>query len=375
MRIISRLCMRTGIAFCSVLSAALLFTPESKAQENGGLSKFDGPYIYRSENGWKNMEVRDHKIQITDHVEAPFWVTTDDGKHRFQVVQHDVKVPDWKYPGGNDIMVLSDPHGDFESFHAILKEQKVIGSDYQWIFGKKHVVIIGDVFDRGSDVVPIFWLIYKLEEEANKAGGKVHFLFGNHEEMTLRGNLKYSKSKYKALADELGKDYQELWGTETVLGHWLLQRNTMEKIGDNLFVHAGLSREMFDNKWTIPAVNDAVRTYIFQTKELRSQSPAATFLFGSTGPLWYRGMVSQDEKYQPLSEADANLLLGYYDAKKLFVGHTIFPEVTSFYGSRVYAVNVNNKNNREKGLSRGLWLKDGKTILIYDNPKQNKVMK
>lgn len=132
---------------------------------------------------------------------------------------------------------------------------------------------------------------------------------------------------------------------------------------------------MFDNKWTIPAVNDAVRTYIFQTKELRSQSPAATFLFGSTGPLWYRGMVSQDEKYQPLSEADANLLLGYYDAKKLFVGHTIFPEVTSFYGSRVYAVNVNNKNNREKGLSRGLWLKDGKTILIYDNPKQNKVMK
>ena len=34
-------------------------------------------------------------------------------------------------------------------------------------------MIIGDIFDRGKDVPQIFWLFYKLEEEAAKAGGHV----------------------------------------------------------------------------------------------------------------------------------------------------------------------------------------------------------
>ena len=42
-------------------------------------------------------------------------------------------------------------------------------------------MIIGDIFDRGKDVPQIFWLFYKLEEEAAKAGGHVSFMLGNHE--------------------------------------------------------------------------------------------------------------------------------------------------------------------------------------------------
>ena len=32
---------------------------------------------------------------------------------------------------------------------------------YQWIFGKGHLVICGDLFDRGNDVAAELWLIYK----------------------------------------------------------------------------------------------------------------------------------------------------------------------------------------------------------------------
>ena len=37
-------------------------------------------------------------------------------------------------------------------------------------------MVIGDIFDRGKDVPQIFWLFYKLEDEAAKAGGTVSFL-------------------------------------------------------------------------------------------------------------------------------------------------------------------------------------------------------
>ena len=46
-------------------------------------------------------------------------------------------------------------------------------------------------------MLPIFWLMYKLEQEAWEAGGVMTFMLGNHEEMVLRGNLKYTRSKYK----------------------------------------------------------------------------------------------------------------------------------------------------------------------------------
>ena len=42
---------------------------------------------------------------------------------------------------------------------------------------------------QGKDVPQIFWLFYKLEEEAAKAGGHVSFILGNHEPMVLALSL------------------------------------------------------------------------------------------------------------------------------------------------------------------------------------------
>ena len=68
-------------------------------------------------------------------------------------------------------------------------------------------MVIGDIFDRGKDVPQIFWLFYKLEDEAAKAGGTVSFLLGNHEPLVLANDLLYTKDKYKVLAQKLNMDY------------------------------------------------------------------------------------------------------------------------------------------------------------------------
>ncbi|WP_162850191.1 metallophosphoesterase [Sphingobacterium yanglingense] len=340
------------------------------AQQSAPLSQHDGPYILYTADQTKQIRVYEGQLEIQQNSTPTFEVISENGEHRFQVALHPIETPKATYSSNNEILVLSDPHGDFDSFHAILKAHRVIGEQYQWTFDKKHLVVIGDIFDRGEDVLPLFWLLYKLEAEASAAGGAVHFLLGNHEEMILRGNLKYAKEKYKTLASQLGKNYEDLWGADSELGRWLISRNTIEKIGDNLFVHAGLSADLIGDVWSMDAINDSTRAYIHQKKEEREQSPAARFLFGSNGPLWYRGMVRTEEKYNPLSVADLQHIMDQYRIKRIFLGHTIFPEVSSFYEGRVYGVNVSNKSNRDKGHSRGLLIKGNKRYRIYDDPKK-----
>lgn len=356
------------------LVGLFFFISTGYVQGQTGLGKYDGPYFFYENGITKLIRVENGEIQIQKQPEETFSVTTEDSHHRFNVSMHPIETPDWHYSSSDTLLVLSDPHGDFESFFSILKAQKVIGNNYEWVYGKNNLVIIGDVFDRGKDVLPIFWLIYKLEYEADQAGGKVHFLLGNHEEMILRGNYKYAQDKYKILADSLGKDYRDFWAANTELGKWLQSKNTMEKIGDHLFVHAGLSRTMLDPAWTIPAVNDSVRNVLFRTKGERQTSISGTFLFGSEGPLWYRGMVRQEEKYHPLSEEEFSQILQNYNATKIYVGHTIFPDITAFYKGRVIAVNVNNESNRTKGTGRGILINGDKTFVIYDDIKKNKVL-
>ena len=150
----------------------------------------------------------------------------------------------------------------------------------------------------GVDVLPIYWLIYKLEKEAEDAGGKVTFLIGNHETMVLGNDLRYTKKKYTQLADTLGMTYPELW-QKSELGHWLKTRNSIQVVGDNLFVHAGLSKEFLDRNYDIPTVNEIVSDGLFLTKKKNvMQIKAPIFLLCSLRMdrsgigVWYVAQIS-----------------------------------------------------------------------------------
>ncbi len=321
----------------------------------------------------KIIRVSDKGVDVKqDSPNAGIWVKSEDAKYKFDLKLRPIIRPQWNYSQPDKVLVVSDPHGDINAFVSILQAQHVIDKNCDWSFDKGHLVVIGDVFDRGQDVLPIFWLIYKLEEQAAKAKGCVHFLLGNHEEMVLRNNMKYAEDKYKHLAQELDCKYSNMWQSDSELGRWLQTRNTIEKIGDNLFVHAGLSKEFLERNISIPQLNDSVSVYLRQTKAERNQSENATFLFGNNGPLWYRGMVRTDEKYNPISESDVDAILNQYNVKRIYVGHTIFGEVSSFYNGKVIAVNVNNNKNKNSGLNRGVLIKKNEVFLIYDDSQKNK---
>ncbi len=349
----------------------VLFLSAGLQAKEGVSTGIDGPYIFHIKNGIRCVRIdssgvlSDTVYKNTAALSLPIY--SNDGQYRFDVRLHDIRRPAWKDPQPASLFIVSDPHGDMDYMVSILKAGKVIDSSYRWIFGQNHLMIIGDVFDRGNDIVPIFWLLYKLEEEAAQAGGKLSFVLGNHEEMVLRNNLKYTREKYRNLAKQMEMEYCQLWSADSELGRWLQSRNTMQVVGDNLFVHAGLSPEFLARKLSIETVNDTVSRYLISTKAERGISPLATFLFGNNGPLWYRGMVRSDLKYSPIAKDKVEEALKLYGVKRIYVGHTIFPDILGFYGDKVVDVNVDNKENFEGKRARAVLMEAGKTYIVYDS--------
>ena len=333
----------------------------------------DGPYVLYDKAGrvrviWvdKNGKLRD---KVLDKIPKNFSldVVSQKGNHRFRVKLHPIERPAWKTGQREKTLVISDPHGDLESFISVLRNNGVIGKRYEWTYGKNEVIVIGDIFDRGKDVLPIFWLMYKLEEEAREAGGAMVFMLGNHEEMVLRGNLKYTRDKYKNLAKQLGVEYTDLWHEDSELGRWLRTRNLIQIVGDNLFVHAGLSNEFTGLGTPVEVVNEEVGKSIFLSKkERQALSALSDSIYRDRGPFWFRGMVKDDPKYRPVTAEDVDRILARYGVKRIFVGHTIFDDVTPFFDGKVVAVNVNNEKNRLAGKGRGILIEGVRLYLIFD---------
>jgi hypothetical protein len=117
----------------------------------------------------------------------------------------------------------------------ILKREGIIDNNFNWTYGNGHLIISGDLFDRGFHITECMWLVYKLETEAEAQGGKVHLILGNHEIFNLTDDWRYVETKYFDNAQLMGKRMNELYDTNTELGRWLRSKNIIEKIGDYAF--------------------------------------------------------------------------------------------------------------------------------------------
>ena len=185
----------------------------------------------------------------------------------------------YTWTGVPRIVALSDPHGAFDAMARTLENAEVVDTDRNWSGGAAHLVIVGDLMDRGSDSRKVMDLIMQLEEQAISDGGRVHLLLGNHEVMNLVGDLRYvAPGEYAAFAEDESEEERERWfrvfvaqrlsigkpdedalraefdkdrppgffghrqafSSEGKYGKWLLEKPLMVVINGNAFVHGGL---------------------------------------------------------------------------------------------------------------------------------------
>ena len=279
------------------------------------------------------------------------------------------------YDTASTLFVISDFHGEFESMCGLLLNNKIITPEFHWAFGDGRLVINGDMVDRGDKVTEILWLIYRLEEEAQAAGGKVHFLLGNHEIMIMQGDLRYINPKYDTVCTMLHTTYDKLYSNETVLGQWLRSKPIMMKINDILFVHGGYNPAFVDSGYSIDIINEFYREHIDDSREdIRSDS-LANLLFGSRGPTWYRGYFDTSKYYPLATVAEIDKILTYFDVSRIIVGHTGQDSIMTFYDGKVIGVNIDYEDSTAyEGLfisSDSVWVGDyqGHTRLIVNSTK------
>ena len=255
--------------------------------------------------------------------------------------------------GVDKIVAVGDIHGDYKNFVLILKGTGIVDENLNWAGGKIHFVQTGDIMDRGPDAKKVFDLLMRLEKEAEKAGGMVHALIGNHEFMNIVGISfdypsyvtpeqfvsflpdKYRKKKeleFKEKAIEenhslngnngLNKYWTQLIRNDFVArqqykdafnnkyGKWIRKHNAVIKINETIFVHGGISETY--STWKLNDINMHVRMELIGLKPYK-------LVYEERGPLWFRDLAKKDED---IFKQDVDSIFTNLKCKFMVIAHT-----------------------------------------------------
>lgn len=285
----------------------------------------DGPYVFISNN--KLIEKKILNGKVTSKVLEPALYDT------IFTPQKSI------YKNVENIAALSDIHGQYDLAIEILKNNGIINSNLDWNFGKGHLVIVGDVFDRGPKINEMLWLLYKLEIQAKEKGGRLHFLLGNHEYMVLHKDLRYVHDRYKIATKLLGLEYDELYSNQTIIGRWLRSKSTIIKINNSIFVHGGVSEEFIaENGIDLSKTNQIMRSSIERSKQEMKSTDFYKTYYGKKSLIWYRGYF-----YDNLVDTDISKILTQVNSEHIVVGHCSNKEVVQLYDHKIFGVDSSIK--------------------------------
>jgi hypothetical protein len=278
----------------------------------------------------------------------------------------DPPVESGELTGVDSLYVVGDVHGEYAHLRDLLVNAGLVDrSGMRWAGGTKHVVFVGDLFDRGPDVTPVLWLLYRLEHEARAAGGGSHVVLGNHETMVFTGDLRYTQPRELLVARLHGVSYPEMYDIRrTVLGRWLAKRPSVMRVDGVLLAHGGVPPDVEPR--SVAALNDSLRTFMSEdlfyrwadtTMAFTSDSALAaaaagqydtiivmdstalarrtSMVFDENSVFWYRGYVQSDTLEAALDSA-----LTRFGARVHVVGHTPVPTITSRYEGKLIDVNM-----------------------------------
>ena len=271
------------------------------------------------------------------------------------------------------IVAIGDLHGDHAAWQAIARAARLVDAKGYWVGGHTTLVQLGDIVDRAPDSLEIIRDLMRLEREAAAKGGRVIVLIGNHEAMMMTGDLRYvHPGEYAAFADRQSEtrratfyranraaieaayragapslqseeirlrwinatplgmiEYRQAWSPGGELGRWTLGHRAVDRVGDSLFVHGGISTAYA----TIPI--EEINRRVIVALTAGDETPQA-IINDEMGPLWYRGLVTRSTDGEatkaaaapvpaiprPTIEQEIATVLGAYRVKRIVVGHT-----------------------------------------------------
>lgn len=349
---------KMAFALLPMLIMAGFMIPGNKTEEQAfHVDQVDGPYVlYQDDTVFVKYIFNDHGRKFVKQDNLMFSqknaivldVLTDEPGKMFKVkLKTSLEQEDSDFKNPEKMFIVSDIEANFGAFRKLLLANNVIDSDYNWTFGKGHLVLTGDFVDRGERQNEVLWLIYSLEDKAKAAGGYVHFILGNHEIMNLNGDHRYLHKKYVEHSALLNEHFMSLYGDQSEIGRWLRTKNVVEKIGNILFCHAGISAPVNKMDLSTTKINKKVRPYYADTLYLYD-SPETNVLYSDQGPFWYRGYYTGPEK---ATQQQIDKTLSLYKVKHIATGHTVIADTISIlHGGKVINTDVHHAAGKTEAL-------------------------
>lgn len=260
---------------------------------------------------------------------------------------------DWAHrvtriPSADRLVAIGDIHGDLQKARQALMVAQVMDENGQWIGGNTTVVQVGDLLDRGGDEIKVIYLLEKLKQQADKSGGRVVILNGNHEIMNVEGDFRYVTpagmeefkrwanwytvgNDMKNLCEGLGHQRDIFEGIPAVLpeawrarmaalrpggpisSRFLSTHPTVVIVGGSVFVHGGLLPT--HTYHGLERMNEEVKDWILGGKGQRGPP----YVHGKDAVVWLRKYSTSDSHCSLLEKALASIP----GAKRMIVGHTI----------------------------------------------------
>ena len=340
----------------------------------------EGPYVFYETDSTLNVKyikgnktdgfyLDQKKYAINQAIPTSCYFPLDDSTFNF-ALNSNFEIPNSTYSDNEPILAISDIESGYKTFRDFLITNKVIDENLEWIFAKGHLVLVGDFVDRGFSTTQVLWFIYKLEQEAKKQGGYVHFIIGNHELYNLQGKFKSASYKYNGVASILGKQHHNLYDENSFIGKWMTSKNTLELINGHLFAHGGIHPDFANYNISIDQVNQINRNNYRQAYFPKPEESVKQLILSSkNGICWYRGYFKDD-----LSQKEVEKGLNKFNAKSIVVGHTLQWSVKKLYNGKVFAIDVKHPKDYNKNWpnkkSEGLLITEGKYHRILANGKK-----
>ena len=265
------------------------------------------------------------------------------------------------FSGVSRIVAVGDVHGAYDPFLSLLRAAALVDEKGHWVGGPAHLVQLGDVLDRGSEARRCLELLMRLQNEAPKAGGRVHALLGNHEVMNMLGDLRYvnpaeyaqyrtpqseerrqsfyerTRARARERAKAKGEPFDERafesqfaaqaplgfveraaeFSAEGRFGRWLRGLPVTVLVNGVAFVHGGFTPATA--ALGCAGINAEVRRELGEGLAATQSDPKAALATGENGPLWYRGLAREDES----SGAEFEKTLQALGARAVVIGHTV----------------------------------------------------
>lgn len=162
------------------------------------------------------------------------------------------------------LYALSDVHGHYDKVKTVLVAGGLVDTRANWQGGNAILVVVGDMINKGEESVQVLKLFRKLQGQAERAGGKVIVLLGNHEAELLAAPGA-ATDEFERSAESAGLDAAH----RRSLLAWLGELPVGAFVGNAFFCHSGyLTKKSFRRAAGALAENDFASEAILGKKSL-----------------------------------------------------------------------------------------------------------